>query len=409
MSRQFVLKKFLRQAPNDLICEYLKTMDVGADIDWKLLRSTDVDPILKAIDSSSPETQERVKAAFSEINDLADNSGIVTLIDVGRMLDPSLNLAEELTGMMSNHRRAFWAFLHHRSVFSKARKVDEFSDSRVEVIPTALVLPDSWSWETSIERIRDSVSQFYQYHEGRGEGCEVDYEHIGSKHYWFVYLENYTNIEMGFNESHQLDLLVHRPMFSISYRFDETDSRLEIAGVTQKKRIAELRDIFTRAVFDGELVGTGTSNVFRLGLLLDPGFELEPLPDLGVVGCRLKCMKINAHGRTGLTMTIEAGEQYNRKAFHDSVDSFLKTASISIGNAQVRMIGLQLSLVPESGKTRLRTHSFKVNHPSSTDLKSGWKDDIARECLKRWGIDTNGTDGNSASESASIIQTVIRV
>lgn len=409
MSRHYVLKKFLKQAPNDLICEYLKCHGVGGEIDWKHLRQTDVDPIFQAITALSEDDQENVNATFCEINDLADSSGIVTLIDVGREIKPSANLTEQLAGMIGNHRKAFWVFLNHPDVFDKARKVDEFSDSRTEVIPTTLTLPENWDAQASEEKIRVAVSRFYQYHEGRGEGCAVDYEQVGSKHYWFVYLENYTNIEWGFDESHQLDLLTHRPMFSISYRYDEKDRRLEIAGVKQKKRITELRDIFTRAVFGVELLENGTKDVFNLRQLLDPNFEMEPQGDLGVVGCRLKRMKINAHGRTGLTMTIEAGEQYSPKVFHDCVSSFMDTANISMDNAQVRTAGLQLLLAPQAGKSKCRTHTFKVNHPSSTDLKSGPKGDIGRECLKRWKIDTNRPDGNGAAKPAYIAQSVIDI
>jgi len=213
---------------------------------------------------------------------------------------------------------------------------------------------------------------------------------------------------LGFNDQRQLDWQLHRPMFSISYRYDENDRTLEIAGVTKNDRIAELRDIFTRVVFGIELKDAGAKQVYQLKHLLDPEFELQPQPDLGVVGCRLKRVKLNAHGRTGLTLTLESGEQSGRRALLDCVTNFLRTASISIGDAQVRSVALQLVFAPEPGRRKGKTFMF-VTYPDATTLKPNKKCDIARECLKRWGIDTNRPAGDRAAKSANVIQTVIPV
>ena len=123
---------------------------------------------------------------------------------------------------------------------------------------------------------------------------------------------------------------------------------------------------------------------------------------------QLKRVKLNAHGRTGMTMTIESGEQSSRRALSDCVTSFLQTASISMGDAQVRSVALQLVFAAEPGKRKGKTLTF-VTYSGTTTLECNKKCEIARECLKRWGIDTNRTDGDRPAKPAHVVQTVIRV
>lgn len=408
MSRQYVMKKFLRQAPNDLICEYLKKLGIGEDIEWRCLRETDVDPILQAVNSSSQDLQKKVNADFDEINDMADSNGITTLIEVGRLLNPAVDLVEELESVIGNHRKALWVFLNHPLVFDKSRKVDEFTNSRSHPFDGLPALPEGWDWQNCKELLRQSISNFYKFHEGRGEGCEIDHDEIGGKHYWFVYLEDHTDIVLGFNDQRQLDWQLHRPMFSISYRYDENDRTLEVAGVTKKDQVEELRDIFTRVIFGCELKDAGAKKTYHLKHLLNPDFELQPQPDLGVVECRLKRVKLNAHGRTGLTMTLESGEQSGRRKLQECIASFLRTASISVTDAQVQSVAVQIVFAPESGRRKGKTLTF-VTYPGATTLKSNRKCDVARECLKRWGVDTNRASGDRAAKSASVVQSVIPV
>lgn len=407
MSRQYVLKKFLAVVPPDLLREYLDRHGVGREVDWNLVCPNNLDAVVEAISSSSRELQEKIGTDFRDMNDMFDSSGVLALIDVASRLRPEANIEDELLLTKSVQRQVFSVFLNHPEVFHVAHRVDEFNDSRGYPIDGMPALPDDWDGEATKDRIGESISNFFQYHEGRGEGCEVEYLAVGDRHYWFVALENYTYIEEVFDESHRICVQPRRPVFSVSYRYDAKTQVLEISGFRRKNRIDELKGIFSRAVFGLDLHEVGSQKVFSLKHLLDPSFEIEPQRDLGVTFCKLKKVKLNAHGRTGLTTTIEAGEHYARQTMIDCVQSFLSTATISMADAQVHSVTLVATFAPEPGKRKGRTKTFTVHHDGSTTLNNDSKCDLLRSCLVRWRIDSTGSDGKGAAKHAHVAQTAI--
>lgn len=407
MSGQYVLKEFLRHAPSDLLCEYLKNKGLGDRIDWNELPGSEVDVFYKAIHSADKRVFETINTDFEDIYAMSDNSGIVTLTDVGRSLSPPIDFVEVLSKETGGVRKAFTVFLHYADAFEMAHKTENFCTRKSSRLTEMPPLPEDWDPDACSEEIKMSISKYYSATEGRGQNCEIDFEEIAGKHYWFVYLENYPDFELGFDDSEKLGPQMRRPVFTISCRYDERDRTMEIAGVTKEQTLEKVKDIFTSAIFGIEFKDVGVKRSYKLKHLLAPDHHFEPQLDLGVAACKLKSVKLNTRGRAGLTLQIGLGGDCSHKHLQMCVESFMKAEGISDDSVHVKSAKLQIVFVPEPGR-RAKTLTFTVNDLYSTDLKSDWKSGIARQCLKRWEIDTNSVGGDGSSESSRIAQTVIK-
>jgi hypothetical protein len=408
MSGHYVLKEFLRQAPSDLLCEYLKKKGLGDRIDWSDLPGSEVEVFHKLIHSADKHVFETINADFEEIQDMSDSSGIVTFIDVGRNLSPPVDLVEVFAPEVGNVRKSFIVFLNYPEVFSQAHKAEDFCVRRSSRLTGMPELPEDWDHDACCEQVRTSMSEYYQETEGRGENSEVDCEEIGGKHYWFVYLENYPDFDLGFDDSKKLGPQMRRPVFRISCRYDERDRTMEIAGVTKEQTLERIRDIFTTAIFGIEFKNVGVRGKYQLKHLIAPDHRFDAYPELGVAACKLKSVKLNARGRAGLTLQIGLGGDCSHGHLQECVDSFMRAEGIAFERVHVKSVRLQIMFVPDPGRQKGRTLTFSVNDLASTDLKSDKRSEIARECLKRWEIDTNSVDGDGSSESSRVGQTVIR-
>ena len=92
MARQYSPKSFLRQAPNELIRRYLEERNVGKDIKWDTLREVDIEPIFAAIGAAPESVRTEIETDFPEIEALADEGGVKTLIEEGRVPQHGLDL-----------------------------------------------------------------------------------------------------------------------------------------------------------------------------------------------------------------------------------------------------------------------------------------------------------------------------
>ncbi len=160
MSRQYSLRNFLRRAPQALLRDYLAQQGLGNDIDWKYLSPNNVEPVFSVIREADAVAQEKINLAFQEIHDMADESGILTIIQEAKDCGNEIDLAEALKEMSSCYEKAFWVFLNHQAIFSTARIIDIPNDRRTTKrggFPPLNYEPDDAAKDNSAEHFLRSI------------------------------------------------------------------------------------------------------------------------------------------------------------------------------------------------------------------------------------------------------------
>ncbi len=408
MARQYSLKGFLRHAPNRLLEVYFEQLGLGEDIDWEYLPEMDVEPIFAAIQAADVSTQERMGLDFHWVHDLADEAGIQTLIHEAEESYPDLDLAGALAEMNGFFEKAFWVFIKHPEVFRIARIIDGFN-AKSAVKQTGFPLMSDEPDDESAEKLGKALSAYYLKKDGRGQGYHVDHYKRGGLHYWFAYLEGFANSLLVYDGDHQLDMQTNRPAFEIVFRYSEAERSLELRGVTGKHSIRDVQMIFSRAILKNDVHLPEDAITYQLDALRSRDVEFPVEPGYGVERVRLTKLKVNVLGRQGISITLEAGSRYGRDYIYDVLDDLVAGGRIPVELLTVSMAGFQLTFYPENGRRKGKTLSFWVSSPHSTSLKSGEKHEIARMCLKRWGIDVSETAEDGAPQPALAAQAIFDI
>ena len=402
MAGHYSPKKFLRQAPNKLLRRYLKERDIGGDINWDDLREADIEPIFKAIESAPEKVRMEIGSDFREIEALADDGGVRTLIEEGCDPRHKVELAPIFEQMGCPLECAFWTFLQHRSIFDVAQRLDYADDLHFEKrghLPTVEVVPN----DESTERLRNALSEYYRREEGRGHGCQVDMYTRGNRYYYFCFLEDYARTEQVWDDTHRLKMERQKPAFEIILIYNPAERTLEskIKGGRQVR--ADVERVFGRTVMGvdlGEPPDPGV--VYDLSCLFHRDFEFAIDPKDGIEQVAVRRLKLRVMGREHRSITVEVGATMHDKAVWDLLDEMvLRVEKKEDGSIVEHGIPKDLLTVAQAGirvvfrpdkKGKSVTCSFTVSHPKSCSLKCDPRDETVKECLKRWKLDVSGRD-----------------
>lgn len=397
MARQYSPKSFLRQAPNKLIRRYLEGFGIGKDIKWDDLREGDIEPIFKAIDSAPDKVQVEIGADFREIETLADEGGVRTLIEEGQHPKHGVELAPTFEQMDGHLERAFWTFLQHRDIFDVARRLDYADGLTFEKRPY-LPVPLETVSEESVPRLRSALSDYYR-KEGRGPGCQIDYYRRGDRKYYFCFLEDYAKTQQVWDEAHELKTEKHRPAFEVILIYNPVERTLETKVKGGRQVRAEVERMFGRAVLNVDLGEPPEAGVvYELNDLLRRDFEFPTVPEDGIEQVSLKRLKLRIMGREHRYITLDVGAKASNEAIYDLLDDVLSGNEIPKDLLTVVQAVIRIVFVPDK-KGKSKRGSFTVSHPNSCTLKcDDPKDDIAKACLKRWKIDVSERAEHNTSE-----------
>ena len=397
MARQYSILDFLRRAPNNLLKEFLSRFGIGGDIDWDYLSPKNVEPLFKAISADVP-IYEQINLAFQEIHDLADETGILTILKEARESDHGLDLSPALKDMSSCYEKAFWVYMNHPNVFKSARIMDTIDDRR-SVRRGGFPMLTYDLDETSKERLGKALSEHYLKRDGRGQGYTVDYYRRGDSHLYYAYLEGFAHAKLVYDENHELKNDSDRPAFEIIFRYNAAKRTLDISGASGKRVLNELQMLFSEVVLRNKIPAPPDRLLYDLDGLRSRDFDLPIDFELSLQSARVKKLKVNVWGRQGITVTIDVGKDYGLPAILDILDAIVAAERLPKDMIEVKRADFGLVFYPEEGKSRGKPFPFSVSSPDTTSLKEGRAaDDKARRCIVEWGIDVSGSADSAADE-----------
>lgn len=392
VARQYSPKSFLRQAPNEMVRRYLDKRGVGQDIRWDVINEVDVEQIFAAIEAASDSVRNEIETDFREIEALADEGGISTLIEEGRLPRHGLDLVPIFEQMNGHLACSFWTFLEHPRVFEVAKRFDYADGLTFETRPY-LPKVEMQPSEEAKEHLRVALSEYYRKEQGRGQGCHIDHYIRGDRHYYFCFLEDYAETRQVYQD-HVLGTSKQKPAFDIIMVYDPAQRTLESKIKGGKQVRGDVERIFGRSMLGVDLGPPPDKGVvFDLCGLMSRDFEFALESDDGIEHVSLLRLKMRIMGREHRTVTIEVGAHSDDKAVWDLLDQLMCTDGIPKELLSPVQVKIRAVFIRKRGRSA--TRSFNITYPNRCTLKVDPRDEVLKQCLKRWKIDLSGRDDYS--------------
>lgn len=238
----------------------------------------------------------------------------------------------------------------------------------------------------------------------------MDHYSRGERLYWFVYLEDYAESQLGYDDMHQLEVQVRRPAFEIVLVYDTEECSLDTWLRGQKDRLASVQRVFANVVLGIEIgLHDPAAVVYSLQGLLSRSFPFPLEPEDGVESVQVRRLRMRVVGSGSRRITLEACADRNPDAIYDLLDDVLAGERITRDLLQMVSGSLQIAFKPKGTDKRRRKLTFSVSEPNSCSLKYEERHLVAKDLLKRWGIDVSGPSDVTAADRRRRVQRTLRI
>jgi hypothetical protein len=386
MTRQYSAKTFLRNTPNDILRQYFEQRQIDLKLEWVRLHETEVNPIFLALEELPERTRSEVDSDFRIINELACDDGVQAILEEAAFW--GRDWAEQFASMRNHYERAFWTFLNEPRRFHVAgcfHEMDRLGGWRRRFVGRRLEAQDD---EDALAELERRVRLFYR-RQGRGRFCHVDYyeRRDPERHCYFAYPEDYASTDVGYDENGHF---LHRPRrsaFEVIFVYRPEEGVLELHAKGNKRQNAELAEIFCTTILGlVELPDENDRVPFDLTALKNPDFPFTTDPADRIAAVHVRQLRFDLPEPTRGRLTVSAHASDHRpRALRDLVDRAIDRAQMPLDALHVSQAKLRLVFAPRNGE-RPKTLTFEVTYPDRCTLKDDPHDQIAKKCLRQWGI-----------------------
>jgi hypothetical protein len=392
----------LREVANKTLKEYFGRIGWDPGVQWDKLTETTVQPLFDAIQSAPEATRGRINEDFRQINEMATEGGIRTIIDEGRFR--KLDLGTALQGVGGLHDQVLRVFLDYPakdvqpSLFDVARRFNRSDNvaerswrkrSGVPEVKHAKSRDDETAkkLEEGRKRLEEALSSYYKVKEGRGHHCVVEHFERDDSLYWFAYVQDYEEARIEY-VGDKLDRRTCKGVFEVIFRHSNAKRMLEIHVKGDRDTVADLQTLWARAVLDSDDLGTPPERgiEYNLNLLKTKRqfpFRLED----GLRAVRVSALRLSYIGdRKNRRITLEANTRKAPNVVFDLMDELLSSGKLSPDIVNITQVVMSFVFAADT-RSGTKTVPARITHPDSCSLKHEPKEEVAREYLREWKID----------------------
>ena len=203
MSQQFNPKRVLRQISNPLLEEFFERQGHPLDVEWDSISNAQVDEIFDAWQRLPDGPRKNIEIVFHDVHEMANEDGVRVIIEEGHYHGE--DLSPLLETMDSRYDKAIWTFMNRPDVWDASvrfAKADSLSFGRSWVKRANMPVAEPRTDPAGLRALRDAMSALYRDRQGRGHHSRVEHFQRGNDHdYFFVYLSDYTDTYINFDDS----------------------------------------------------------------------------------------------------------------------------------------------------------------------------------------------------------------
>lgn len=382
-------KHVLRQISNPLKKALFERQGHSLPIAWDQITTVQNDDVFHAWQALADGPRKQIEIVLHDVYELATEEGVRVLIEEGQ--HHGLDLAEDLETMDSRFDKAMWVFLNHHEIWDAAvmfARADCLSSARSWTKRGDLPVVEPGTSQEHIAKLKEALSAFYRERQGRGHHKWVEhFKRGGNQDYYFVYLSDYAETHINFDDAGQFKKRPDRRAFEIVFAYDRDAGTLDMFAKGGQKVIEPLQRIFSRVILGKDLPPADPNErPYRLDHLMDRGFGFPTDPEDGIEEVALRRMRVSIVGNRRRRILLEPDEELGRDAVYDMLEQDLNRAKLPRSILHVTKVTIQMRF---SGNGNGRALEFDVSYPNSCNLKSRREELrlIGEKYMKRWKID----------------------
>ncbi len=324
------------------------------------------------------------------INELACGAGTRAILEEATFWGKDWSAAFE--EMENDYERAFWTFLnepHRFEVAGAFHEMDRYSGWWRRFVGKRL---EPGTESDALRELEGGIRAYYR-HQGRGRRCHVDVyqRHDPERLCYFVYPEDIATSELGFEDGGEFGRRPRQSIFEIVIVYRPEEGYIEMHPEGVKKVKEELAGIFCTTILGLKELPDDSGKVpYDLSYLKDPSFPFAREPKDQVLDVELKLIRLDLpfdkSKGSGRRITLSAASLPGApNALHRLLSEAIDQRNVPLDDVVISQAKMQFTFNPVNGR-QPRTLTFEVTYPDRCSLRDDPHDQIAKRCLKRWGI-----------------------
>lgn len=283
-----------------------------------------------------------------------------------------------------NYDMAMWIYLNHENIWDTIVRFAHADRLPRRSWAACIGLPKRKAGFTdnNYDELKQAVSSYFFHKEGRGKHCYIEYFERGSDlEYYFVYLNNFTDVSMHWKGEDSFEIMPDRRSFEIVFIFNHKEGKLELNLPGDKKVKETLQVIFSKTFFGINIELTPESKTaYNIECLKDRDFEFSITSEDEIEKASVQALAISILGCPG------SRREYEEKngSLYDAMDREINTDNLPETLRRVEKAKLHFSL---EGLGRSNSQTVNISR-NSCDVKNKPEKirGILEKCLKGSGL-----------------------
>jgi hypothetical protein len=394
MSGQYSLKTFLRQVRGTLLNRCLRRHGIGLDLDLEIIKPSVVDTMFGRLMSLPPGQLRLVEGDWTTISELASAAGTDALLREARRR--GLDFSDIFLQARNGHERACWAFLEHPDAFAVAaqfEEMDAFGDGRWNRRYIGRNITPA-TGAAALDRLATMMRRSFA-PEGRGRHCHIDHyvRQEPVRHCFFAFPEDHPSTDLAYTEAGELHRHARRSAFEVIFVYRPAEGVLEVLAPGGAERVEDLAACFASAILDlPALPPRVVPKVYELSRLKSPDLAFPTDPRDGIERVELREVRLNLGCRRGWKRRVSFASDdraQERDSIHDMILDTINADGVRLNEVVVSAARFRIVFTAVDNQ-RPKRLTFTVTGPDCCTLRDNHHDQIARRCLRSWGLIVDG-------------------
>lgn len=390
MSSQYSPKTFLRQVRGRLINRCLRRRGIDLDLDIEVIKPSVVDEMFQKLTSLPPEKLRLVEADFAAIAELSSSRATNAILREASRY--GLDFADIFLQARNGYERACWTFLEHHDIFERAAcfyEMDSYGDGRWNRRFVGAGLTPATT-EQAIARLSVMMQRSFA-KEGRGKHCHIDYylREEPTRHCFFAMPEDHPSTDFSYSESGELRRQTRKGAFEVIFVYRPADGMLEVLAPGGCNRVEDMAACFCTGMLNlPDLPPKITPRLYDLSRLKAANLSFATDPADRIERVELREVRLGlgrADGWRRLLNFAVDRKAYDRASIHDMILGTVAADGVELADVVVASARFCIIFAAVDNQKPKRL-TFSVAQPDRCTLRDNYHDQIARKCLRLWGL-----------------------
>jgi hypothetical protein len=291
--------------------------------------------------------------------------------------------------------KAFWVFLHHKSIFEQALPMS-CRDNLTGHWRKRKGLPEFIEPDFSgrIKTFETAIAEYFR-SEGRGRVCTVDYRNRSRLHYFFAYPEDFSQSFLHYKNG-ALERGSHNPAFEVHFVYDAKLGALDIYHSGSSDAVKGLQEIFAKQVLGLNELPPDKKDTYELDALKHNKFQFKTRPEWGIERVNIVQLGVSRFlDGESRQWVLKCGSR--PEAIYEELDIvapyYPQNGAPSRSNILPCASRIRVEFTPQQGKKRPRHRTFNLTN-NGCNLRYEGRDLVLRQMLIDSGLEGSNERAN---------------